>query len=58
MNNSTSLLEQNLSINGINSNRALSRSFKRNLVNDRLIKIPFQVKFYSKIKILIEMIGF
>ncbi|CAF3974781.1 unnamed protein product, partial [Rotaria sp. Silwood2] len=39
---SNSLLEQNLSINTINSNRALSRSFKRNLVNDRFTKVPFQ----------------
>jgi hypothetical protein len=40
---STSLLEQNVSINGINSARVLSRSFRRNLINDRFIKIPFQV---------------
>ncbi|CAF1033198.1 unnamed protein product [Rotaria sordida] len=39
---SNSLLEQNLSINTINSNRVLSRSFKRNLVNDRFVRIPFQ----------------
>jgi len=40
---SNSLLEQNLSINGINSNRVLSRSFKRSLANDRFVKVPFQL---------------
>ncbi|CAF1985037.1 unnamed protein product [Rotaria magnacalcarata] len=39
----SSLLEQNLSINTINSNRVLSRSFKRNLINDRFIKVPLQL---------------
>jgi len=54
MDNSTSLLEQNVSINGINSTRVISRSFRRNLINDRFIKIPFQVN----IKNIIENCSF
>jgi hypothetical protein len=46
MDSSTSLLEQNVAINGINSTRVISRSFRRNLLNDRFIKIPFQVNIY------------
>lgn len=52
---SNSLLEQNLSLSGINTTRSISRSFKRNLNNDRFIKIPFQVK-EKKTNILIKNI--
>jgi len=48
MDSSTSLLEQNVAINGINSTRVISRSFRRNLMNDRFIKIPFQVNILNK----------
>lgn len=37
-------------MNGINSTRMLSRSFKRNLLNDRSIKIPPQVEFLRRKK--------
>jgi len=48
MDSSTSLLEQNVAINGINSTRVISRSFRRNLINDRFIKIPFQVNISKR----------
>ncbi|CAF0803435.1 unnamed protein product [Adineta steineri] len=38
--NSGSLLEQNVNFNALNSNRVLSRSFRKTLTNDRFIKIP------------------
>ena len=39
-----SLFEQNFNLNKINSNRVISRSFKRQLGNDRFLKIPTEVK--------------
>ncbi|CAF1118161.1 unnamed protein product [Adineta ricciae] len=39
---SSSLLEQNLSVNNMISNRVPSRSFKKNFTTDRWIKIPIQ----------------
>jgi hypothetical protein len=51
-----SLLEQNVSIGAINTNRVLSRPFKRHLVNDRLIKIPSKVDRQRTYSICIDFL--